>query len=105
MSASADLIACITTKAPNLEGIGRAIRLEVEGQSWTIQCRSPVVVEQRGGFSDCTITLTEETLQELLDRKILPQQAYNTGRIGIRGDPGLALVASALLLTQTTRHK
>jgi putative sterol carrier protein len=51
----------------------------------------PSTVDNADRDTDCTITLTLDTLGEMMSGELNPTTAFMTGRIKVNGDMGVAL--------------
>ena len=75
-------------------GMNNTYRFDVDGAgSWTVEVQDgKVSVSQNGDAEpDCTIAVSEENFQKLIDGDLNPTTAYMTGKLKIQGDMGAAM--------------
>jgi len=91
-----DLQTATTTlrdKVGSNSGLGATLKFDCgdEGAIVIDGASSPSTVDNNDRATDCTITLTLDTLGELMSGELNPTTAFMTGRIQVSGDMGVAL--------------
>ena len=60
--------------------------------SWLVDAKGgQVSVQEGGGEADCTISVSEENFEKMLDGQLNPMTAYMTGKLKVKGDMGAAM--------------
>ena len=83
-------------RATDFAGLDARVRFAFDdGDAVLIDATStpPAVTEDDGGMAeaDCTIRLSRETLEQLLDGALGPTWAYTTGKLKVEGSLGVAM--------------
>lgn len=65
--------------------------IRIDGKS------SPAVVDNGDGDADCTVVISFEDFQAILDGGLNPQMAFMTGKLKVEGDMGIAMQLSQIL--------
>jgi putative sterol carrier protein len=84
----------------DLTGVRTSYAFAIEnGKSWTVRIEEQNVTVKEGVDEsiDCTITASEETFNQLLDREQTPMSAYLNGALKLSGDLGAAMQLQRLL--------
>ena len=89
-------------RATDFAGLDARVRFAFDdGGAVLIDATStpPAVAEDDGGMAeaDCTIRLSRETLEQLLDGALGPTWAYTTGQLKVEGSLGVAMKLASRL--------
>ena len=84
---------------PQLATLGYKVKFVVqdEGVILVDATRAPATLSHEDGEADCTIRLTEDRLEKLLDGRLSPTLAYTLGQIKVEGSLGVAMKLASLL--------
>ena len=85
----------------NFTDLDARIKFLVEGEGPVLldAKATPPAITRGDGEADCTIQLSPETLEQLLDGTLNPTWAYTSGRLRIDGSLGVALKFASKLDT------
>ncbi len=103
MSPDHDVTQRLRQRATDFAGLDARVRFAFDdGGAVLIDATStpPAVTEDDGGGTaeaDCTIRLSRETLEQLLDGALGPTWAYTTGRLKVEGSLGVAMKLASRL--------
>ncbi len=81
-------------------GLGKTLRFdfEDEGAIFLDGASTPNVVNNNtDGDADCTIKMTLENFQNMLDGELNPMMAFMSGKIKVEGDMGVAMKLQSVL--------
>jgi putative sterol carrier protein len=94
-----DATAKIEAHLPQLATLGYKVKfaLEDEGVILVDATQTPATVSNQDGEADCTIRLTEDRLEKLIDGRLSPTLAYTLGQIKVDGSLGVAMKLASLL--------
>jgi putative sterol carrier protein len=94
-----DATAKIEAHLPQLATLGYKVKfaLEDEGVILVDATQTPATVSNQDGEADCTIRLTEDRLEKLIDGHLSPTLAYTLGQIKVDGSLGVAMKLASLL--------
>jgi putative sterol carrier protein len=94
-----DATAKIEAHLPQLATLGYKVKfaLEDEGVILVDATQTPATVSNQDGETDCTIRLTEDRLEKLIDGRLSPTLAYTLGQIKVDGSLGVAMKLASLL--------
>jgi len=84
-----------------LAGLSCVYQFNVGAERFRVAVRDgrAEVAAGEAGEADCTVTMEETTLLDLLAGRTNPQTAFLTGKIRVAGDMGLALKLGSLIRT------
>jgi putative sterol carrier protein len=60
--------------------------------------RTPAQVSNEDGLADCTVEMDLETLERIVDGVTSPNSAFQQGLICMKGDMGIAMKTTAILM-------
>jgi putative sterol carrier protein len=82
-----------------LAGLGYKVSFALDdGGSVLIDAtRTPVVLSEEEGEADCTIRMSRDRMQQLIDGRLSPTLAYTLGQIKIDGSLGVAMKLASML--------
>lgn len=99
-----DLVSTIQSRSGDLRGLGAKVRFALGGPSDMILVdarATPVTVTRAdastGGDADCTIRMTPENLNKLINGQLNPMLAFTMGKLKVEGSMGVALKLASLL--------
>jgi putative sterol carrier protein len=78
----------------NLSGLGAVVRFDMGDDGiYTIDARAaqPVLSTDSDATADCTIRISTENLNKLIDGQLDPMLAYTFGKIKVSGSLGIAM--------------
>ncbi len=89
----------VKIQAPQLATLGYKVKFDVEDEGFiTIDgTSSPVIVGNDDAEADCTISLSAEKLEKLIQGDLSPTLAYTLGQIKVDGSLGVAMKLASLL--------
>lgn len=70
---------------------------DAEPSDWVVDCVNVVVKSGISPEAKCTVTISLENLEKLIEKKLNPQMAFITGKLKVQGNMGLALKLGAIL--------
>jgi putative sterol carrier protein len=82
-----------------LAGLGYKVRFALDdGKAVLIDAtQTPVVLSEGDGEADCTIRMSKDRMQQLIDGRLSPTLAYTLGQIKIEGSLGVAMKLASML--------
>jgi putative sterol carrier protein len=82
-----------------LAGLGYKVRFALDdGRSVLIDAtHTPVTLSEEDGEADCTIRMSQDRMQQLIDGRLSPTLAYTLGQIKIEGSLGVAMKLASML--------
>jgi putative sterol carrier protein len=74
-------------------GMTATYLFEVDGAgTWTVDVNGgKLSVTEGGNEADCTISISEENFEQLINRELNPTTAYMTGKLKVKGDMSAAM--------------
>ena len=89
----------IEAQLPQLAALGYKVKFAIEDQGVILVDATtvPATLSHDDGEADCTIRLTEERLEKLIDGRLSPTLAYTLGQIKVDGSLGVAMKLASLL--------
>jgi putative sterol carrier protein len=89
----------IEAQLPQLATLGYKVKFAIqdEGVILVDATRVPATLSHEDGEADCTIRLTEDRLEKLIDGRLSPTLAYTLGQIKVEGSLGVAMKLASLL--------
>ena len=89
----------IRSQLPQLASLGYTVKFAIDGAGVVLidATRMPPTLSNEDGEADCTIRLSEDRLQQLVDGRMSPTLAYTLGQIKVEGSLGVAMKLASLL--------
>ena len=89
----------IRRQLPQLASLGYKVKFAIDGQGVVLidATRMPPTLSNEDGEADCTIRLSGDRLQQLIDGRMSPTLAYTLGQIKVEGSLGVAMKLASLL--------
>jgi putative sterol carrier protein len=89
----------IRNQLPQLASLGYKVKFAIDGAGFVLidATRMPPTLSNEDGEADCTIRLSEDRLQQLIDGRMSPTLAYTLGQIKVEGSLGVAMKLASLL--------
>jgi putative sterol carrier protein len=89
----------IRAQLPQLASLGYKVKFAIDGEGVVLidATQIPPTVSNEDGEADCTIRLSEDRLQQLIDGRMSPTLAYTLGQIKVDGSLGVAMKLASLL--------
>jgi putative sterol carrier protein len=89
----------IRAQLPQLATLGYKVKFALDNGAVILidATRMPPTLSDQDGEADCTIRLSEDRLQQLLDGRLSPTLAYTLGQIKVEGSLGVAMKLASLL--------
>jgi len=86
---------------PQLAGLGYKVRFALDDGSAVLidATQTPVELSDEAGEADCTIRMSMDRMQQLIDGRLSPTLAYTLGQIKIDGSLGVAMKLASMLET------
>lgn len=86
-------------RATTLRSLNAAVQFDLgEGRLIHVDARStPVAITEGDGDADCTIRISPENLQKLINGKLNPMLAFTMGKLKVDGSKGIAMKLAQLL--------
>ncbi len=86
---------------PQLASLGYKVKFALDGGTVVLvdATQAPPVLSREDADADCTIRLSEDRLQQLMDGRMSPTLAYTLGHIKVEGSLGVAMKLASLLET------
>lgn len=93
------LIDAMRRRAATSPQLGYRIRLDLEGGETILidGTEVPAAISAGGGDADATLTMSGETLSQLIDGALDPTLAFMTGKLKVQGSMSAALKLAAIL--------
>jgi putative sterol carrier protein len=84
---------------PQLASLGYRVKFAIDGEGVVLvdATRTPPTLSNEDGEADCTIRLSQDRLQQLIDGRMSPTLAYTLGQIKVDGSLGVAMKLASLL--------
>jgi putative sterol carrier protein len=81
------------SKVGDDSGLGATLKFDcgADGVIVIDGASTPNTVDNNNRDTDCTITLTLDTMREMMSGELNPTTAFMTGKITVAGDMGVAL--------------
>ena len=80
------------------------IVFDVNGEQWCLNAKDGTLIKGgQGENANLTVKTSLTTLQQLLQKKLTPQQAFIKGKLKIKGNMGLAMKLT-VILAATRKH-
>ncbi|HYD66867.1 SCP2 sterol-binding domain-containing protein [Azospirillum sp.] len=99
-----DLVSTIQSRSGDLRGLGAKVRFALGGPGDMILVdarANPVTVTRAdangSSDADCTIRMTPENLNKLINGQLNPMLAFTMGKLKVEGSMGVALKLASLL--------
>jgi len=95
-----DLVRDIQARSAQLRGLNARVRFVLSGSSDVIlvDASTPTVsVARADGEADCTLRITAENLDKLINGKLNPMLAYTMGKLKVEGSTAVAMRLSSML--------
>jgi putative sterol carrier protein len=98
----ADMKAKLEADSSSVEGIKAIYQFKVTGDAggnWYVDLNSkpPAIVKGDSAGANCTITVSDENLSDIVTGKLNGQMAFMTGKLKIAGDMGLAMKLNKII--------
>ncbi len=89
----------IEAQLPQLATLGYKVKFAITdlGVVLVDAASTPATLSHDDGEADCTIRLTEDRLEKLIDGRLSPTLAYTLGQIKVEGSLGVAMKLASLL--------
>jgi putative sterol carrier protein len=89
----------IHAQLPQLASLGYKVKFAIDGAGVVLidATQVPATLSNEDGEADCTIRLSEDRLQQLIDGRMAPTLAYTLGQIKVDGSLGVAMKLASLL--------
>ena len=89
----------IEAQLPQLATLGYKVKFAIQDEGVVLvdASQTPATLSHEDGEADCTIRLTEDRLNQLLDGRLSPTLAYTLGQIKVEGSLGVAMKLASLL--------
>ena len=83
----------------DLESLNATVKFECknEGVIFLDATETPAVLSNEDDMADCTIRITTQNLEKLMDGKLDPMLAYTMGKLKIKGSMGIAMKLTNIL--------
>ncbi|BAI71913.1 hypothetical protein AZL_012750 [Azospirillum sp. B510] len=95
-----DILEELRNRSGDLRSLNASVRflLGQEGEVIRVDGRaSPISITREDGDSDCTIRISPENLQKLINGKLNPMLAFTMGKLKVEGSMGVAMKLAQLL--------
>ena len=91
----------IRAHLPQLASLGYKVKFALDGGAVVLidATQVPPALSTEDAEADCTIRLSEDRLQQLIEGKMSPTLAYTLGQIKVDGSLGVAMKLASLLET------
>jgi putative sterol carrier protein len=89
----------IRSHLPQLASLGYRVKFAIEGEGVVLidATRLPPTLSNEDAEADCTIRVSEDRLNQLIEGRMSPTLAYTLGQIKIDGSLGVAMKLASLL--------
>jgi putative sterol carrier protein len=89
----------IRAQLPQLASLGYKVKFALDSGAVVLidATRMPPTLSNEDGEADCTIRLSEDRLQQLIEGRMSPTLAYTLGQIKVEGSLGVAMKLASLL--------
>ena len=89
----------LEAQLPQLSTLGYKVKFAIAdvGVVLVDAAHNPATISHDDGEADCTIRLTEDRLNQLIDGRLSPTLAYTLGQIKVEGSLGVAMKLANLL--------
>ena len=95
-----DILQELRSRSGDLRSLNASVRflLGKEGEVIRVDGRTnPISISREDADSDCTIRITPENLQKLINGKLNPMLAFTMGKLKVEGSMGVAMKLAQLL--------
>lgn len=91
------LVAGIQQQAANAKPLGKTLKFDMDGQQLFIDGTGATnVVSANGETADCTVNVSMDDFQALINGRLNPMTAFMSGKIKVDGDMGVAMKLQSL---------
>jgi putative sterol carrier protein len=89
----------VRAQLPQLASLGYKVKFAIDGAGVVLidATETPAKVSNDDGEADCTIRLSQDRLEQLIDGRMSPTLAYTLGQIKVDGSLGVAMKLASLL--------
>ncbi len=89
----------VRAQLPQVASLGYRVKFAIDGEGVVLidATQIPPTLSNEDGEADCTIRLSQDRLQQLIDGRMSPTLAYTLGQIKVDGSLGVAMKLASLL--------
>lgn len=89
----------VRAKLPQLASLGYRVKFAIDDAGVVLidATETPATVSNDDADADCTIRLSRDRLEQLIDGRMSPTLAYTLGQIKVDGSLGVAMKLASLI--------